>query len=115
MKINDLPKAYKVVTLARAQESHCTTIIFFLDHKCIEKRNHDRLVKIYKQIRTIIKLRKLLVSLIDAFVFFIVLIGNCVATIIAYVINVVLLVSELWRPQQKKNKKKKNPKNTKKA
>lgn len=36
MKINDLSKAYK--NLVRAQESYCTAIIFFLDHKCIKKK-----------------------------------------------------------------------------
>lgn len=104
IKTDDLPKHTKQL-LQPEHKNHAAQQVFSSQTKCIEKTNDDGLVQIYKQIRTITELRKLLVSMIDAFVFFVVLIGNCVATIIAYVINVVLLVSELWRPQQKQTKK----------
>lgn len=43
MSRNDLPKVNKVVTVLKAQELHIAqAIIFSLDHKFIEERNHDR-------------------------------------------------------------------------
>lgn len=65
MKINDLPKVHKLVTVLQAQELHCT-IIFSLDHKFIEERNHDRSLKIYKPISIKTESRNTLVSFIDS-------------------------------------------------